>query len=88
VFAQHAAVCALLLLLLLLLQAVRSLSVAVAGALLLLVGQSLLFGYLASQAVHAARDLEDLLRHGDGLLVVSGAVGVAAAAAGSHTTDT
>jgi hypothetical protein len=72
---------------LLLLQAVRSLSVAVAGALLLLVGQSLLFGYLASRAVHAARDLEDLLRQGDGLLVVGGAVGVAAAAAAGNSME-
>uniref|UniRef100_A0A383VMH1 Uncharacterized protein n=1 Tax=Tetradesmus obliquus TaxID=3088 RepID=A0A383VMH1_TETOB len=50
-------------------EAVRSLSIAVAGAALLLVGQSLLFGYLAGQAVHAARDLEDLLKQGDGMLV-------------------
>ncbi|WIA14667.1 hypothetical protein OEZ85_003169 [Tetradesmus obliquus] len=54
-------------------EAVRSLSIAVAGALLLLVGQSVLFGYLAGQAVHAARDLEDLLKQGDGMLVVGGA---------------
>lgn len=54
-------------------EAVHSLSIAVAGALLLLVGQSLLFGYLAGQAVHAARDLEDLLKQGDGMLVVGGA---------------
>jgi hypothetical protein len=68
---------------LLLLQAVRSLSVAVAGALLLLVGQSLLFGYLAGQAVHAARDLEELMRQGDGIMAVGGAAAAAAEAGGA-----
>lgn len=62
-------------------QAVRALSVAVAGAVLLFVAASWLFGYLVAQGVHAERDLEELMKQGDGLLGVSGALASPAAAA-------